>query len=161
MKSIHKYMVSCFLLGCLSMRVIARDMVAIKADRVDTVTAGIIENGIIVIRDSKISAIGADVEIPENAKIMDAHDKTVFPGLINPSSRIGCPRRRAAGLRRIRIIGLLTNCIPSRTLMIASCRPGSQRWGLYPGATALPARGPLCILLVKRRRKCWSPNQDS
>jgi hypothetical protein len=89
MRSIHKYIISCFLLGWFSIPVIAEDIVAIKADRVDTVTSGIIENGIIVIRNGKISAIGADVEIPENAKIMDVHDKTVFPGLINPSSRIG------------------------------------------------------------------------
>ncbi len=89
MRSIHKYIISCFLLGCLSIPVIAEEIVAIKADRVDTVISGLIENGIIVIRNGKISAIGADVEIPENAKVIDAHDKTVFPGLINPSSRIG------------------------------------------------------------------------
>jgi len=79
----------CLLLGCLSFPVAAEEILAIKADRVETVTSGLIENGIILIRDGKIIAIGADVEIPDTANIIDASDKTIFPGLVNPSSRIG------------------------------------------------------------------------
>lgn len=65
------------------------EITVIKADRIDTVTSGLIENGVIVIRGGKISAIGADVKIPSTANIIDARDKTVFPGLVNPCSVVG------------------------------------------------------------------------
>jgi len=85
----NKYIFLCLLLSCLSIPVVAEEIVAIKANRVETVTSGLIENGVIVIRDGKISAIGADVEIPDTANIIDVRDKTIFPGLVNPSSRLG------------------------------------------------------------------------
>ncbi len=69
--------------------VVADEVLAIKADRVDTVGSGIIQNGIIVVRNGRITAVGADVEIPHDAHVIDAHDKTIFPGLINPFSQIG------------------------------------------------------------------------
>lgn len=75
----------------------AEDMTVIKADRVDTVTSGVIENGIIVIADGRISAIGNDVDIPETAEIIEVSDKTIFPGLVNPSSRIGLSRPATGG----------------------------------------------------------------
>jgi len=82
-------MLLCILSCGLSISVAADDITVIKADRVDTVTSGLIENGIIVIEDGRIKAIGNDVEIPETAGIIDAPDKTIFPGLVNPASRIG------------------------------------------------------------------------
>jgi len=69
--------------------VAADEVLAIKADRVDTVASGIIENGIIVVRNGRITAVGADVDIPDEAEIIDATDQTVFPGLINPFSHLG------------------------------------------------------------------------
>jgi len=64
-------------------------VVAVKADRVETVAGDVIQNGVIVIRNGRIEAVGADVNIPDGAEIIDAPDKTVFPGLINPLSRAG------------------------------------------------------------------------
>ncbi|MHC4400615.1 MAG: amidohydrolase family protein [Planctomycetota bacterium] len=67
----------------------AEQITAVKADRIDTVTGGVIENGVIVIRDGKISEIGGDVEIPNTARVIDAGNKTVFPGLVSPVSVVG------------------------------------------------------------------------
>lgn len=89
MRNIRHYVLLCILFGGLSIGAAAEEIIAIKADRVDTVTSGVIENGIIVIADGKIKAIGNDVEIPETAEIIDVPDKTIFPGIVNPSSRIG------------------------------------------------------------------------
>ena len=73
----------------------ANEVLAIKADSVDTVSGEIIQNGIIVIRNGRITAVSADAKIPDGAEVIDAHNKTVFPGLINPFSHIGLssPRR--------------------------------------------------------------------
>lgn len=69
--------------------VTADEILAIKADRVDTVASGVIQNGIIVVRNGRITAVGADVEIPDDATVIDVKDKTVFPGLVNPFSQMG------------------------------------------------------------------------
>jgi len=75
----------------------AEEVIAVKADRIDTVTSGIIENGIIVIADGRIRAIGNDIKIPETAEIIEVPDKTIFPGLVNPSSRIGLSQPATGG----------------------------------------------------------------
>jgi len=97
MRNICHYVLLCILTGGLSIGAAAEEIIAIKADRIDTVTSGVIENGIIVIADGKIKAIGNDVEIPEAAEIIEAPDKTIFPGLVNPSSRIGLSRPATGG----------------------------------------------------------------
>ncbi|MHC4110663.1 MAG: amidohydrolase family protein [Planctomycetota bacterium] len=89
MANIHKYILLSILVCGLSFSAIAGEITVIKADRVDTITSGLIENGIIVIKDGRITAIGNDIEVPETAEIIDVSDKTIFPGLVNPSSRIG------------------------------------------------------------------------
>lgn len=76
----------------------ADEILAIKADRVDTVASGVIENGIIVVRNGRITAVGADVDIPDDATIIDVNDRTVFPGLINPFSHMGLSSGQSRGL---------------------------------------------------------------
>ena len=97
MGNIRHYILLCILTGGLSVGAAAEEIIAIKADRVDTVTSGVIENGIIVIAEGKIKAIGNDVEIPEAAEVIEMPDKTIFPGLVNPSSRIGLSQPATGG----------------------------------------------------------------
>ncbi len=97
MRNICHYVLLCILSGGLSVGAAAEEIIAIKADRVDTVTSGVIENGIIVIADGKVKAIGNDVEIPETAEVINVSDKTIFPGLVNPSSRIGLSQPATGG----------------------------------------------------------------
>lgn len=56
---------------------------AIKARTIIPVTAPPIENGIVLIRDGKIEAVGKDITIPADANIVEAADKVVIPGLID------------------------------------------------------------------------------
>jgi len=72
-------------------------VVAIKADRIDTVTNGVIQNGVILIRGTKISEIGTNVAIPGTAEIIDAGKQTVFPGLVSPVSDIGLSSAQRGG----------------------------------------------------------------
>jgi imidazolonepropionase-like amidohydrolase len=64
---------------------------AIKAGRILTVTKGIIENGVIVVRDGKIAAIGkqGEVAIPADAEVMDVSDRWVMPGQVDLHAHIG------------------------------------------------------------------------
>ncbi len=59
--------------------------IAIRGAKIETVSkAGAIENGVILIRDGKIEAIGKDVPIPLATKIIDAKGKTIMPGIVDP-----------------------------------------------------------------------------
>jgi imidazolonepropionase-like amidohydrolase len=65
--------------------------IAITGGKLLTVSHGTIENGVLVIADGKIAAVGAasDVKIPKGAQIVDAKGLTVYPGLIDPESNFG------------------------------------------------------------------------
>jgi imidazolonepropionase-like amidohydrolase len=55
---------------------------AIQGGDLYTITSGIIKNGTILIKDGKIWRIGQNIEIPKNAKVIDAKGKVIMPGLI-------------------------------------------------------------------------------
>lgn len=46
--------------------------------------SGQIENGTLVVRDDKIIAVGTDVEVPDDARLVSMAGKTIMPGLIDP-----------------------------------------------------------------------------
>jgi imidazolonepropionase-like amidohydrolase len=63
---------------------------AIRADTIHTMSsAGTIKNGVVLLRDGKIDAVGAanDVRIPDGVKTIDA--KVVTPGLIDAHTIVG------------------------------------------------------------------------
>jgi imidazolonepropionase-like amidohydrolase len=63
-------------------------VVAIKGATILTVTKGTIPNGTIVLRDGKIAAVGAGVDVPSGAEVFDASGKFVTPGIIDAHSHI-------------------------------------------------------------------------
>ncbi len=67
----------------------APSVVAIRNATLITVSRGTINNGTIVMRDGKIAAIGANVQIPAGATVVDGTGKFVTPGLIDAHSHIG------------------------------------------------------------------------
>jgi imidazolonepropionase-like amidohydrolase len=68
-----------------------KKVIAITGGRLLTVSHGTIENGVLLIDDGKISAVGeaGKVTIPAGAEIVDAHGLTVYPGLIDPETNFG------------------------------------------------------------------------
>jgi imidazolonepropionase-like amidohydrolase len=62
--------------------------VAIRGATILTVTRGTIPNGTILIRDGKIAAVGANVDVPPDAQVVDAAGMFVSPGLIDCHSHI-------------------------------------------------------------------------
>jgi len=71
-------------------------LLAVKGGRIHTVTKGIIENGVILIRSGIIEKIGADVAIPEEADVLDFSDNFIMPGVVSPHSYLGIPPPSAA-----------------------------------------------------------------
>jgi len=62
---------------------------AITNARIHTISGPTIENGTIVIRNGRIAAVGADVEVPENARVIDGTGKVVTPGFLDASTSLG------------------------------------------------------------------------
>ncbi len=63
--------------------------IAITNVKIYPVSGPMIENGTIVIVDHKIAAMGADVTIPQDAKVLDLAGKSVFPGFIDANCHVG------------------------------------------------------------------------
>jgi imidazolonepropionase-like amidohydrolase len=66
-----------------------RNTWALTNARIQTISHGTIEKGTIVIRDGLIAAVGANVAVPPDARVLDLSGRTVYPGLIDLTSSIG------------------------------------------------------------------------
>ena len=64
-------------------------MIAITNGKVLTITQGTLDPGTVLIEDGKITAIGAEIEVPDEAEVFDASGKYVLPGLIDPHCHAG------------------------------------------------------------------------
>jgi imidazolonepropionase-like amidohydrolase len=66
------------------------ETIAIKGGKLLTITHGVIENGVVVMHNGRITAVGGPgTAIPSAAKIIDATGMTVYPGLIDSETRLG------------------------------------------------------------------------
>lgn len=68
---------------------LAAQTVAIRGGTVIPVSGPRIENGTVLLRDGDIAAVGADVEVPADARVVDATGKYVLPGLVDAMSYYG------------------------------------------------------------------------
>lgn len=63
--------------------------IAITGARIITMKGDeVIENGTILVEENKITAVGKNVNIPDNTKIINASGKTVMPGIIDVHSHL-------------------------------------------------------------------------
>jgi len=63
--------------------------IAIKAGKILTITKGIIQNGIILVKGGKIEKVGRDIPIPAGAKVIDASAYWLLPGFVDIHSHSG------------------------------------------------------------------------
>ena len=62
---------------------------AIRDAKVVTLAGSPVEHGTVVIRDGKIAAVGAAVEVPADAQVIDGKGLEVYPGLFDAVSDLG------------------------------------------------------------------------
>lgn len=63
----------------------------LKGGKLLTVSHGTIENGVLVMQNGKITALGAEgsIMIPKDARVIDARGMTIYPGLIDSEDNLG------------------------------------------------------------------------
>jgi imidazolonepropionase-like amidohydrolase len=66
-----------------------RGVIAIRNARIVTVSGPDIENGTVVIRDGKIEAVGAAVNVPAGAQTIEGRGLSVYPGMIDAGTNLG------------------------------------------------------------------------
>tara|TARA_R110002049_G_scaffold265985_1_gene442106 strand:+ start:7072 stop:8355 length:1284 start_codon:yes stop_codon:yes gene_type:complete len=86
-----------------------------------TINGTPLENGTLIVQNGKITAIGTDIKIPNNAKINDVTGKAIMPGLIDTHSHLG----NGSG--------------------------GDQSDALHPDVRLLDALDPMAVNLMKAR----------
>src|SRR5689334_20413704 len=69
----------------------AIDTYAITNARIVTVSGATIDRGTVVVRDGLITAVGANVNAPPDARIIDGAGLTVYPGLIDSYTNLALP----------------------------------------------------------------------
>src|SRR5579864_7426668 len=74
--------------GALAGSLLAAPPIVIQHATILTVTKGTINSGSILIRDGKIAEIGQTVNVPPDAKVVDASGQFVMPGIIDCHSHI-------------------------------------------------------------------------
>ncbi len=74
---------------------------AIRGARIVTAAGAPIASGTIVLRGGLVEAVGADVAVPSDARVIDGAGLTVYPGLIDMGTTAGIelPRAQAPELR--------------------------------------------------------------
>lgn len=74
----------------------AIDTYAITNARIVTVSGATIDRGTVVIRDGLINAVGANVNAPPDARIIDGSGLTIYPGLIDSYTNLALPEATAS-----------------------------------------------------------------
>src|SRR5216684_3938962 len=68
----------------------ASPTIVLRGGKLLTITHGVIENGVLVMQNGRIVAVGgASTEIPKGAKVIDVTGMTVYPGLIDSETHFG------------------------------------------------------------------------
>lgn len=99
--------------GVTETKCFAQRTLAIRGAKLETLgKAGSIEEGVILIRDGKIDAIGKDVKIPLATQVIEAKGKTIMPGIVDPYYVIAVGRDSQVGESRTIVVRGQTITLP-------------------------------------------------
>ncbi|MDP6554794.1 MAG: amidohydrolase family protein [Pirellulaceae bacterium] len=66
---------------------------------------GRIDSGVVLLKGNKIDAVGKEVEIPDNARVIDVRGKTILPGIVDPYHVVSVGAGGAPAPRTVTING--------------------------------------------------------
>jgi hypothetical protein len=110
----------------------AQGPVAIKGGKIIPVVGEPIEEGTVLIRDGKIVAVGKDVEIPGEARVIDAKGKVVLPGFVNPHTSQAISQANEVNAN-VPYVSVIDGIDPSLDFFEDSRRNGVTSAAVLPG----------------------------
>ncbi|MHC5062458.1 MAG: amidohydrolase family protein [Planctomycetota bacterium] len=114
----------------------AQEQVAVKAGKVITISGGEIENAVILIENGKIKSVGADTEVPWNARVVDASDKVVMPTYVRAHASAGMSGTNE-NLANVPYISVADGIDPSSGFFSEALRNGVGSIHIIPGNRTL------------------------
>ena len=113
-----------------------RKKLAIEAGRIITIAGKDVKNGVILIEDGTIKAVGADVEIPWDAFVIEAKDQVVMPGFVMAHTSNGLDRENE-NMPEVPFISTFDSIDPISTFFEDSLRDGVVAMMVLPGNNTL------------------------
>src|SRR5437764_13895867 len=110
----------------------AQERLAVKAGKVIPVAGPPIENAVILVRNGKVEAIGKNLPIPSEAKVIDATGKVVVPGFIEAHSSRGMDQSNETN-PNVPFLSVVDAIDPSQEYFEEVRRNGSTTVAVVPG----------------------------
>ena len=136
----HITFISILLLACITSAAVhagpVRKKLAVNAGRIITVAGQDIKNGVILIEDGVIKAVGKEVEIPWDAFVIEAKDRVVMPGFVLAHTSSGLDRANE-NMPEVPFISTFDSIDPISTFFEDSLRDGVVAMLVLPGNNTL------------------------
>jgi len=110
--------------------------IAVKGGKIIPVVGETIEDGTIVIRDGKITAIGTDIPIPVDARVVDGEGKVIVPGFIEAHSSEGMSQANENN-PNVPYVSVLDTIDPLRTYFDEARRNGITTVSVVPANSTM------------------------
>jgi imidazolonepropionase-like amidohydrolase len=113
-----------------------RKKLAVEASRIITIAGKDIKNGVILIEDGTIKAVGEDVEVPWDAFVIEAKNQVVMPGFVMAHTSSGLDRANE-NMPEVPFISTFDSIDPISTFFEDSLRDGVIAMLVLPGNNTL------------------------
>jgi imidazolonepropionase-like amidohydrolase len=113
-----------------------RKKLAVEAGQIIPITGKDIKNGVILIEDGMIKAVGTDVEIPWDAFVIEARGQVVMPGFVMAHTSNGLDRANE-NMPEVPFISTFDSIDPISTFFEDSLRDGVVAMLVLPGNNTL------------------------
>ena len=113
-----------------------RKKLAVKAGRIITIAGADVKNGVILIEDGTIKAVGTDLEIPWDAFVIEAKDRVVMPGFVLAHTSSGLDRENE-NLPEVPFLSTFDSIDPISRFFEDSLRDGVVAMLVLPGNNTL------------------------
>ena len=125
-----------FAATCSLTSAFAADTLAVKDVKILIGDGQTIEKGTIVVRDGKIVAVGADIEIPVDAQVIDGAGKTIMPGIVEVHSAEAMSQANEQN-DNVPFLSVVDSIDPSKPYFEESRRNGVTSVAVMPGNSTM------------------------
>lgn len=122
--------------GSIAYAAPVRKKLAVQAGRIITIAGKDIKNGVILVEDGTIKAIGTDVEIPWDAFVIEAKGQVVMPGFVLAHTSSGLDRENE-NMPEVPFLSTFDSIDPISTFFEDSLRDGVVAMLVLPGNNTL------------------------